>query len=203
MGGGKKKRAGKAGRELTDDEFDAALAEIRGGSDRVAAIMSSAIAQNTLVAAIIACLKDASEAAKLFDDVRGPFNTFYAQIVAGQALGLYRKDVATALHTVRQIRNRFAHDVISLSFADPGIAAECRKLQNFALRQNLAELPPRELYECVCLALSNVLLRAVNEGLAQELRQEETKLALLALSGKGPSLSELLHSIPASLKDSE
>jgi hypothetical protein len=196
MGGGKKKRAGKAGRELTDDEFDAALAEIRGGSDRVAAIMSSAIAQNTLVAAIIACLKDASEAAKLFDDVRGPFNTFYAQIVAG-------KDVATALHTVRQIRNRFAHDVISLSFADPGIAAECRKLQNFALRQNLAELPPRELYECVCLALSNVLLRAVNEGLAQELRQEETKLALLALSGKGPSLSELLHSIPASLKDSE
>ncbi len=172
------------------------------------AIMSCALVENTLVGSIVLCLEDASEAAKLFDDVRGPFNTFYAQIVAGQALGLYGKDIADMLHSVRQVRNRFAHDVLSLTFDDPEIAAKCKRLGEFeyGLRSTRPKVNKtrfsrsRDFYEFGCLALTTELMRAGNEKLKRKTLGLELQVAL-AEAGKA-NLSEFLDLIPTSLKDS-
>src|SRR4051794_19178030 len=111
--------------DLSDDELDASLAEITSGSDRVAAVMGGALVQNTLMGALVLCLEDTSDLAKLFDSVRGPLNGFYGQIVMAKALGLLDENVADALHTVRSIRNQFAHAAVSLSFEEPEIAKKC------------------------------------------------------------------------------
>src|SRR5438132_62714 len=120
-----------ARRDLTDDELDIALAEIDKGSDRVAAILGCALVENHLVGAMISHLHDASDSAKLFDDVRGPFNTFYAQIVAAKALGLFDGDTADAMHAIRLVRNEFAHSLRPKSFEDQAIVAKCAILQTY------------------------------------------------------------------------
>lgn len=201
MGGGKKKRQSSRVRDLSDGDLDAALAEIQAGSDRVAAIIGCAIVENTLVGAILATLRSEADAAKLFDDVRGPFNTFYSQIVAGEAIGLFEASIADALHTVRQIRNRFAHDVLSLKFDDAEISAKCAKLEAFLLKTD-PKIPPedssRDRYVDACVKLSTLVMRGGNAAMSrkvQELKLMHSALEMRLAAGEPANLSDFLHLI--------
>lgn len=163
--------------DLSDDELDACLAEIRAGSDRVAAVMGGALVQNALMGALVQCLEDDSDAAKLFDSVRGPLNTFYGQIVMGKALGLFDETWANALHTVRSIRNQFAHAAVSLTFDnDAEIAKKCRSLawlEEEDAPKNEGETDERRYYEQACLELTCQVMAAGSAKLLARVERME------------------------------
>src|SRR5690242_12773208 len=81
-----------ARREVSDEEVEAAIAEFEDGADRVGTIMGAALVEIAHDDALVTSLKDTSNVAKLFDDVKGPFNTFYAKTLAARALGLIDAD---------------------------------------------------------------------------------------------------------------
>lgn len=61
---------------------------------------------------------------------RGPLGDFAARIDLALALGWIDSDAHADLHTVRRIRNDFAHSADhELTFADPSIDARTRKLK--------------------------------------------------------------------------
>ena len=160
MGGGKKKRQGRTSNHLKMGDLAVAAAEITAGSDRVAAILGGTLVDATLIAAIMVELDDPNDAAKLFDDLRGPFSTFYSRILAGKMLGLFDAATADQLHTIRQIRNNFAHSLANLNFTNAEVAEKCAKLplsyHNSHQKRGISE--QRGSYEDACYGLFNKLL---------------------------------------------
>lgn len=173
-------------RELDDAELNVAIDEFQDGSDRVAAIMGAALVESHLMDAIRTSLVDAFDMNALFHDQGAPFGTFKARIVAGRALGLYDERVAADLDIIRDIRNQFAHALLSLSFENPHIAGRCSGLGDHpvfyfdgtpincsnAHGRNVSETRLR--YEKLCWQLSLRLAQKVTELLdkeAEELRR--------------------------------
>lgn len=115
-------------REPDDKEITDALLELHAGSDRVAAIMGAALIETYLVNALEAGLSDASDRAALFHDQGAPFGTFKARIVAGKALGLFGADIAEDLDVIRDIRNQFAHALLSIDFSNAHIVEACERM---------------------------------------------------------------------------
>lgn len=196
--------------DLSDDELDAALAEITSGSDRVAAVMGGALVQNALMGALIQCLEDDSDLPKLFDSVRGPLSSFYGQIIMGKALGLFDETLANSLHTVRSIRNRFAHAAISLTFEnDAEIAKKCRSLawlESEDAPKDESSSAERRYYEHACLELTCQVMAAGSEKLLEKAKVMEAKVALEFMSRRKTNLGKLnslLDLIPSNLESSD
>ena len=178
--GGKNVRGYVALHELPDAEFNAALEEIDSGSDRVAAIMGCALVENTLIGLIIASLKDSDDAIKLFDAVRGPLSTFHAKIVAAKAFGIIDPKTAEHIHTVRQVRNDFAHGLINMTFHHKLVSGRCEKLKALAPREydQLKEVSEqRRYYEAACFELTTLLIKKGNEAINK--RTDELKRSLM------------------------
>lgn len=61
--------------------------------------------------------------AVLTDD-RGPLSTFHSKIVAAYAFGICNAAVKNVLHSVRQIRNAFAHSKKPITFSHQLVVKE-------------------------------------------------------------------------------
>ena len=68
---------------------------------------------------------------EIFKDY-GPLSTFKAKVDIAFALGLYDRKIRKDLHTVRRIRNKFAHSSEPMGFDHNQVADECRKLDTKA-----------------------------------------------------------------------
>lgn len=111
--------------------------EIASQSDRGAALVAAAYVEERLRAAIralctdtIADAKDGGDTveARLFEG-NGAVATFSAKINVGFAMGFFGPVTLRDLHLVRKIRNHFAHEVSSVSFADAPVSDWCRELR--------------------------------------------------------------------------
>lgn len=69
--------------------------------------------------------------------LRGPLNNFATRINLAYSLGLISQDEYSDLHTMREIRNRFAHGKQGRSFTDKDIKEFCDKL--ITIRKNFLE----------------------------------------------------------------
>jgi hypothetical protein len=104
--------------------------EIETDPSRPAAIVAAGIVQN----AIIFALQQRFWEEPPFDIDRlleppGPLSSFYGCIEIGFALGAYGPIIYNDLHTVRRIRNGFAHAMIPLNFDTPEVVLELDQLQ--------------------------------------------------------------------------
>jgi DNA-binding MltR family transcriptional regulator len=61
-------------------------------------------------------------------DHRGPLGTFFARNGLCYCLGLYPKALYQDLATIGEIRNRFAHHHLALTFDTPEVSKDCEKL---------------------------------------------------------------------------
>lgn len=146
-------------RELESKELVLAGIEILKGSDRVAAIMGAALVENALRRAIKASLHDPGDESALFYDQGAPFGTFHARIVAGKGLGLYGEEIAADLDRIRDIRNQFAHALLSLDFSNPHIVAACEKIGDYRERPTSAEKSEaRHRYQEACWQIHSRLM---------------------------------------------
>jgi DNA-binding MltR family transcriptional regulator len=97
------------------DEKDA-HAEIEASPDRVAAIVSAAFVDDKLAVALKARVhhdKDITE--RLFSH-SGALGTFSAKIDFAFMIGMFSKEAVEDLHTIRKVRNEFAHTLKTKSF---------------------------------------------------------------------------------------
>lgn len=171
-------------RKLVGNEFVAAFMELHRGSDRVCAIMGGAMVDDALMKVIAAALPDPSDETALFHDQGAPFGTTKAKIVAGRAMGLFDDATAADLDLIRDIRNQFAHALLSFDFLNAHVEQACAKLSPYPRlnaplsKRSISE--PRERYESACWGISSLLMNKANQVLDDALeRVAEARNGLL------------------------
>ena len=97
------------------------LAEVSRESDRGAVIVGAAFLDARLEAALLAFFADDGVGKKLVSVSSAPLATFSARIDACYALALIEADEYRALHTLRKVRNEFAHKLEDATFSNPRI----------------------------------------------------------------------------------
>ena len=155
-----------------NEEFKTVTNELHAGSDRVAAIMGAALVENGLRKCIEAALVDPGDKAALFLEPGAPFHSFKARIVAGRALGLYDAETGADLDRIRDIRNQFAHALLSIDFDNEHISNACdkiREIYGFHVIKNRSVGPMRLRYENACWTISLYLLNKNLELLDRQL----------------------------------
>jgi hypothetical protein len=164
-------------KDPADDEFDKAVDEFHGGSDRVAAILGAALVENNLIKAIESHLSDGSDKGALFHDESSPFGTFKRKIVAVKAMGIVPTEMAADLDIIRDIRNQFAHALISVDFENEHIMRRCDALRsyNFTLPDR-SVTETRIRFEKACWGISTFLLRKALDRIEVQKAIEEAKL---------------------------
>lgn len=98
--------------------------------DRATAITATAYVEDALERALLARLVPLSnpERESLFKYEK-PFGNFGARIRVGHAINLFGPITRDELNLIRKMRNVFAHGRRFLTFTQPTIAANCRKLK--------------------------------------------------------------------------
>lgn len=109
--------------------IDAVLAEFRVASDRASAVEGGAFLDEILTELLRSFLvADKKNDEKVFQG-NGCFATFSAKIDVCFRLGLVAREEQRLLHTVRDIRNRFAHQLGEMSFSRQDIRALCANIE--------------------------------------------------------------------------
>lgn len=130
--------------------------EIESQTDRGAAIVGAAWLEEELSAAIQAFLHyDPKSSPRLFGRA-GALSTFSAKIDLARVLGMCTTAIASDLHIIREVRNEFAHSVLSkdnnsISFETPNVRDRCFALKSVS-HENLAR--PRHAFIRACAVLN-------------------------------------------------
>jgi len=108
--------------DINLSKLEAAENELKGESDRAAAIVGASIIESQLEDLLTKAMIPDTQTTSLFDG-HGPLSTLSAKTSIIESVGFLPKDVCTDLHLLRKIRNEFAHQHENLSFESPKISA--------------------------------------------------------------------------------
>jgi DNA-binding MltR family transcriptional regulator len=96
--------------------------EFEKESDRACVILSVAMLERALESMLKACLvATGSREDSLLDVAYAPLSTFSAKIALAHRLGLISTKFCRDLHTIRKIRNAFAHDITECTFKNASV----------------------------------------------------------------------------------
>jgi hypothetical protein len=131
---------------------------------RAAALILSALIDNTLEYVIRARFVplNKSNFDALFRNPTAPLSSLSAKIALAHAMGIVGDELRIQLNRLRSIRNAFAHAMVSVSFDDPEIVAECKKLDPQSITRGKfqpEDNTPRERFTAVGTAALTILLR--------------------------------------------
>lgn len=111
----------------THGESDRFFEILKGESDRGLAIVSAAYIDDLLAALLRTSLRKDPTLYERIMGARGPLESFSAKIDIAYGFGLLTRDGSKMLHSVREIRNDFAHNW-DATFDDQSIADRCINL---------------------------------------------------------------------------
>ena len=97
-------------------------------TDRGAVLMSAAFLDDKLRELIERRLVQNKKIIRRAFAFNGPLGTFSSRIDFAYILGIIPKNAQRDLHTIRSIRNQFAHHALPLSYDDEAIKPLCEKL---------------------------------------------------------------------------
>jgi len=144
---------------LRDIENDREIVRaIEGHDDRAAAILAGAYLEDRLLATIKTRLVSDAKALKKFFAGIGPLVTFSAKIDLSYLLGIFDPKTTEILHTVRSIRNEFAHNLSPISFSTPAIAKLCNPLFHNEKIKGLKSANAAAFQDCSALLEMNAAL---------------------------------------------
>lgn len=116
--------------DLSQLDYGEFLTEFQHESDRAAAILGGVLLDEHLRVLLKSVLIDDEETLNLLErGENSPLSSFSARIKGAYCMGLISKDVFDDLETIREIRNRFAHQLHGLSFEDQSGVVEQIKRQ--------------------------------------------------------------------------
>ena len=147
--------------------------ELHKQTDRGAGIVAAAVLEDALETTIEQRLLElsADRREKLFGRL-APLSTFSAKIELGFALGLFSNEGRKALDMIRDVRNKFAHEMKIITFDDPGIEALIRKAKPARMSNNST---PRDSF----LALFYQSLNLLYLEQSRDIRLKSNVTALL------------------------
>ena len=147
--------------------------------------MGTALIEDTLVKTIGGCFDNTEEHSRLFHDEGGPLATFKRRILVARAFNLCSKEIEAEMEVIGDIRNQFAHALLSIDFENPDIA---EKLVLLAApspnNKRQGEVSANRLrFEVACWRIGISLLRGGSERLIKstELMKSYTPLNALAM----------------------
>lgn len=108
-------------------EFSVFLDKLKEESERGMVLISTGYLEEQLRQILLAYFVEDPALASLTDGANSPLGSFSARTTACYALGLVSKDEHDDLHTLRRIRNEFAHN-IHASFKTQSIIDRCKLL---------------------------------------------------------------------------
>jgi hypothetical protein len=142
----------------TPEQIKAILQEVSSQSDRGAAIVAAAaieeLTEQVILERFIKLSSDRTEA--LFRRMNAPLSSFAAKIEIAFAIGIIANELRLTLHFIRDVRNKFAHRIESLTFDHPEIAAIIEK--RMAERVAAKKKSNRDKYMEVFHAASVILI---------------------------------------------
>jgi hypothetical protein len=104
------------------------IAEILRQTDRAAALIATSYLEHRLFLAIQSrTVRNEKVESEIYRKA-GPLASFSAKKDLGLLLGIYDTGVHKILHTIRQIRNEFAHKAIPLNFKTQKINSLCENI---------------------------------------------------------------------------
>jgi len=150
----------------TTDQFESIITDAAAMDPRAAALVLASITDNLLEFAIRLNFVSLSEKRfnVLFRNPTAPLSSFSAKIAVGHALGLYGEEFRSQLDRLRGIRNAFAHAMLPVTFDEPLIAEECRKLDPARLTSGQykpEENSPRERFTVVSTMIATHLIKSI------------------------------------------
>lgn len=101
---------------------------ITNETDRGAVLMSAAFLDDKLKELIEKKLVQDKKVSRRAFDFNGPLGTFSSRIDFAYLIGIIPKNARRDLHTIRAIRNQFAHHAAPLSYDDPTVKELCDRL---------------------------------------------------------------------------
>ena len=108
--------------DLSKHSGESVRAMLKDQSDTVCVLLAASFLETTLASLLERFFIEGTTSKGLLDPTRGPLRTFRDRAALSYCLGLIPKSLYQNLCTVGEIRNRFAHSYLSLSFNDPQIA---------------------------------------------------------------------------------
>jgi len=105
--------------------------ELNNEGDRTVAVLLAAHLDYLLESLVATNLAvDADEVRDLLlKGGNAPLTTFSSRINAAYCFGLLSKDEWRDLHQIRDVRNKFAHQLVGISLSSTSIADKCRSLK--------------------------------------------------------------------------
>lgn len=156
------------------DQLTATEDAFRQGTSLACAILGSALLEHELEHDLRRLFKNNDdETWRRLTTEDGPLGTFSAKIVAGRAFGLYDETVFKNLNLVRGIRNAFAHSKRMLTFEEPAIRQQLRRIslpeEKYSLSYkylslSLSESDARNAFILLCDGIQFVLAKHSKRG---------------------------------------
>lgn len=180
---------GKLSREWPTLEENEALRNTLAGDDRaiVTAILGASLLEYQLETMLRKRLRHRDdETWEAMTGRDGPLHSFFAKITAGYAAGLYNEILRDGLHTVRKIRNVFAHGKKLIPFKNETIVKELRAVtlpektgSHLYRRLHLVtEVPnPRLAFVTLCLTIENQLIKRERQNLRTRMKRPHRTLS--------------------------
>jgi DNA-binding MltR family transcriptional regulator len=115
--------------------------------DRTAAIVGASILESALERLMIKCFihSDSDLLGQLFQN-RGPLSDFHSKIIVATAFGVISPNTAEELHTIKAIRNVFAHSRVPVSFATREVEREVKAFLMLVAMKNVEADQARKLH---------------------------------------------------------
>ena len=137
--------------------------ELQGESHRATAIIGPTILDNILEIYLRNFfIKNRKSVNTLLSDPHSPLGTFNSRILTAYCLGLIGSKEHTELYLIRKIRNKFAHDLETLSFEDQSIQSYCSNLKYpkllYKVVPEVISFAPRDLFIYSVSSLHLILL---------------------------------------------
>jgi hypothetical protein len=187
----------------TLEDWDQIIDELEGVSDRSAAILISAHAEDALSALIVSRFKVQCVAdLEALYDRDGALSSFFSKIHLGYVMGLYDAETKGDLEVIRRVRNAFAHAPRPISFRTAEIIDECKKLKTInnhthpvrkIFEWDYSRASPdnyRELFVVTGLNMQMLFNSTINETLRKELEVLKTIVSRLSLKRRSGSSPE-------------
>ena len=129
------------------------LRDIAKGTDTAYVIVSATVLEDLLEQALLANMRDLSNSA--YSDLfrgNGPLANFFAKIDLAFALDLIDQTTKTDFHTIREIRNKFAHAKSMAHFEKGELQSVFQKLKGWKKGADT-----RQLFDERMIALTQLL----------------------------------------------
>jgi mannitol operon repressor len=111
-------------------DFSSFLREFQGETDRGAALVGAAVIDHRLRETIRAFMVSDAAASVLLDGGSAPLGSFSSRINTAFALGLLSEHEHRECHTIRRVRNEFAHQRHGLAFTEQKVSDLCHNLES-------------------------------------------------------------------------